>query len=333
MAVSTIDLYTLLNELPDPAIQLSPQPISPPLKAFTCFNKLSTEIRDLIWYHTLPGPRLIHLNAGPLGRKERHLFRPPPLPIVLHVNHESRSIALKHYHLLYHRTSRGEVGARPDGEPTLVFPRQLIAIASAKDTIYIKYFDMAVFDWVYDMEKLYKSNTRLFHGIKSLEIRGVRWSDITEEDHRTIWYTSGSGSCLKYFKGLEELHLIAFECEDTGDEEDDVSEYACGWEGAEDWEACVKAFQVRFKTYVKQGSSIPKIFLHSWRRIQVRDSEEDKSDAVIPYIFIEEDEVAAESDRDSSVDLDDFPNFSDVETEERGDMRNSGSVWADGSRS
>ncbi|KAE9365026.1 hypothetical protein N431DRAFT_430587 [Stipitochalara longipes BDJ] len=52
------------------------------------FDDLPPELRQDIWSLILPGPRLITVNR----------FSKPP--IALHINRESRSVALKHYELL-----------------------------------------------------------------------------------------------------------------------------------------------------------------------------------------------------------------------------------------
>ncbi|PMD31826.1 hypothetical protein L207DRAFT_186763 [Hyaloscypha variabilis F] len=54
----------------------------------TQFDDLPPELRQEIWSLVLPGPRLITVNR----------FSKPPLP--LHINRESRSVALQHYELL-----------------------------------------------------------------------------------------------------------------------------------------------------------------------------------------------------------------------------------------
>jgi hypothetical protein len=55
----------------------------------TRFDDLPPELRQEIWSLILPGPRLITVN------------RFSKAPLALHINRESRSIALKHYELLH----------------------------------------------------------------------------------------------------------------------------------------------------------------------------------------------------------------------------------------
>ncbi|KAK4228224.1 hypothetical protein QBC38DRAFT_161529 [Podospora fimiseda] len=84
--------------------------------SFTLFRYLPAELRQQIWEEALPGARLLMLELprpsfmlpyrsaltldGPAGRGGRNVFscaaRPPAL---LHVSHEARTMALKHYRL------------------------------------------------------------------------------------------------------------------------------------------------------------------------------------------------------------------------------------------
>lgn len=90
------------------------------------------------------------------------------------------------------------------------------------------------------------------------------------------------------------MHLVAFKCE----RQDDDSETDPGWEGADDWEECVKAFQYRLARFSKEDSTreTPEIFLHEWRRLQARTEEENREDGVVSYVLAEED--APNVDRD-----------------------------------
>ena len=64
----------------------------------TRFDDLSPELRQEIWRLVLPGARLISVNR----------FLKPPL--ALHINRESRSVALRHYELILPRHPDDESG-------------------------------------------------------------------------------------------------------------------------------------------------------------------------------------------------------------------------------
>lgn len=55
--------------------------------AFTLFPELPLELRQLIWTFTLPGPQIVRVDS----------YQKPPF--ALHINRESRAVALLHYEL------------------------------------------------------------------------------------------------------------------------------------------------------------------------------------------------------------------------------------------
>ena len=73
----------LLHILADPNLELSAQVLQPALATFALLPKLPRELRDRVWFHSLPGRRIIHLNPTPLGESDS--FKPPPLPKALHI--------------------------------------------------------------------------------------------------------------------------------------------------------------------------------------------------------------------------------------------------------
>lgn len=74
--------------------------------AFTCFGALPTELRLKIW-EDLIQPRIVLaacLNSRLKDGKRAQLAQRPKkrsVPVLLHVNHESRNLALQHYQLAF----------------------------------------------------------------------------------------------------------------------------------------------------------------------------------------------------------------------------------------
>jgi hypothetical protein len=68
-------------------------------QTFTFFPALPSELRQQIWLFTLPGPRkIVPFTAYTTGLFHEHNKGPKDhLPLTLHINRESRAIALKHY--------------------------------------------------------------------------------------------------------------------------------------------------------------------------------------------------------------------------------------------
>jgi hypothetical protein len=102
-----IDAFDLLSvlvlELPDFEQELSPQNLGHKLETFTCFPRLPPEMRGTIWKFTFPRRRLIDLTlVRPYyGRPIYGRGADPKHPIALHVNRESRAIALQTYHGIF----------------------------------------------------------------------------------------------------------------------------------------------------------------------------------------------------------------------------------------
>ncbi|KAL2074174.1 hypothetical protein VTL71DRAFT_7952 [Oculimacula yallundae] len=91
-----------------PPAQSSSLPLAPPLKRFKFFPRLPAELRLMIWELALPGERVVRIQDFPecihkhqpsavcrcIGSKAR-------VPTLLHVCHESRALALKHYTITF----------------------------------------------------------------------------------------------------------------------------------------------------------------------------------------------------------------------------------------
>lgn len=78
---------------------------SPPA-TFTCFGDLPLELRLKIWEHLLQ-PRIVIaacFDEESVPEKRAQLARRakcPPAPVLLHISHETRQLALKHYELAF----------------------------------------------------------------------------------------------------------------------------------------------------------------------------------------------------------------------------------------
>jgi len=75
------------------------------------FPKLPPELRVRIWSYNLPGPRIVSIRCGApspsqpscssQSRRSRGCTSPAPIPVNLHICHESRTEALKTYTLAF----------------------------------------------------------------------------------------------------------------------------------------------------------------------------------------------------------------------------------------
>jgi hypothetical protein len=204
-----IDAFNLLAlELPDPEQELSPQNLGRKLETFTCFPKLPPELRRIIWKLTFPNRRLIDLTLVRLyrGRPIYGRGADPKHPIALHVNRESRAIALQIYHgifqmrplPIYEHKNKTKPGIR-----SLFFDPKV-------DQFCMDSYD--ILNWVDSKiilaAFLVETDLKCFGLIKSVEIRNFSWH----------FGLNGGGwptperletGMLEYFRGLEELHLVA----------------------------------------------------------------------------------------------------------------------------
>lgn len=93
------------------------------------FSGLPTEIRLNIWGLLLPSgtssPRVIPVKDNDATNKLTHVGRTTP-PLLLHINQESRSEALKIYHEL-------RLGSRPIHNFFVEFPRDYITLSTDSD--------------------------------------------------------------------------------------------------------------------------------------------------------------------------------------------------------
>ncbi|TVY83510.1 Dehydrogenase xptC [Lachnellula suecica] len=74
-----------------------------PSKDSTRFSDLSMEIRCMIWTYAMPKPRIVAICGGPVDTGVSCYYHSVAhkVPVVLHINHESRKEALKHYRLSF----------------------------------------------------------------------------------------------------------------------------------------------------------------------------------------------------------------------------------------
>jgi hypothetical protein len=91
--------------------------------AFTCFSALPTELRLKIWEYLIQ-PRIVLaacIDSRFKDEKRAQLAqrsKKRPIPVLLHVNHESRTLALRHYELAFawklpHRLAGPETSVLP----------------------------------------------------------------------------------------------------------------------------------------------------------------------------------------------------------------------------
>lgn len=90
---------TLLNL--EPAAPITPETTPSPVAAqtFTLFPNLPTEIKRKIYRHMMPGPRSVHLTFR--KHNTNFLKSSTPIPVLLHLNRDARSEALKTYQLYF----------------------------------------------------------------------------------------------------------------------------------------------------------------------------------------------------------------------------------------
>lgn len=91
----------------------------PPEKGFQ-FEKLPTELRFKIWEELVSEPRTVEIyatNTHFQGRESVTLTSNNPVPVALHINKESRQVALRHYQLSF----RSNNDAIHKCKPTIYF--------------------------------------------------------------------------------------------------------------------------------------------------------------------------------------------------------------------
>jgi 2EXR family len=90
---------SLLNLEPVALIapEIAPAPVT--ARTFTLFPNLPTEIQRKIYKHMMPGPRNVHLTF----RKHNSMLlkSSSPIPVLLHLNRDARTEALKTYRLSF----------------------------------------------------------------------------------------------------------------------------------------------------------------------------------------------------------------------------------------
>ncbi|KAK4151037.1 hypothetical protein C8A00DRAFT_45692 [Chaetomidium leptoderma] len=98
---------------------------------FACFAALPPELRLKIW-ESLIQPRIVLaacVDSRSRDQKHAQLAQRPkkrPIPVLLHVNHESRTLALRHYELTFtwkipHRLAGPETGVLPASKEARVW--------------------------------------------------------------------------------------------------------------------------------------------------------------------------------------------------------------------
>lgn len=70
---------------------------NPQIQEFTLFNKLSLDLRLMVWGLCMP-PRIVEIH---FDRRAGFCLPANPIPVLLHLNQETRAFALKHYELAF----------------------------------------------------------------------------------------------------------------------------------------------------------------------------------------------------------------------------------------
>ncbi|KAF8850745.1 hypothetical protein BDZ45DRAFT_751403 [Acephala macrosclerotiorum] len=99
--------------------------IATPFTSFKIFGELPPEIQAVVWEMSMPAPRVIKLSGGASwagGSRNPNLNADYTIPILLHVNKDSREIGLLHYKLLFFDDGR----------------RANLYVDFARDTVYIR---------------------------------------------------------------------------------------------------------------------------------------------------------------------------------------------------
>lgn len=119
-------------------------PISPPLPTspstapsitstfspqFPRFTHLPPELRLKIWLLTLPPPRLVPLTytsttSTTSPPSSRGCTSRAPIPVALHINHESRVLALSYYKLSFGLSGSTSISPSPSPSPAIPNPNQ-----------------------------------------------------------------------------------------------------------------------------------------------------------------------------------------------------------------
>lgn len=259
----TNTLRLLQLELPDYEQELSSQNLIP--DTFTCFPRMPTEIRQMVWVIALPGRRLInlvpHSHDGGYRQSIRDK-RDPKLPITLQVNRESRHVTLKHYRISYQRP-------RPSTNPLVYNPLERHAGARCMcvdPNVDMFYIDMKeCFNSETRVAELYLQDPECFNSIRTLEIRRAYWLDIATDPLEPLALQYLQSGALKYFPGLHALHAVAWSEVMFIKDEDALN-----------WQDMILAAirMIQMEDHPAAMRSIPKIFFHHCRRRQTCSDEE-----------------------------------------------------------
>jgi hypothetical protein len=174
------------------------------LKQFTLFPKLPLELRLSIWELALPESRIVTLEPSRSEVDHRHSLRfgkSDKPPVLLQVNHESRSLTLRTYHRFF------------DSEHLFNRPKYF---NNAKDTLHI------MGDWVYCGQPWLKNPfaiTKDFKKIRHLKmLNGMAyyflWTSFPKVTMRPM-----TGSLLKCFPALESFSIQDFKRFDSSSED------------------------------------------------------------------------------------------------------------------
>ncbi|KAI9049636.1 hypothetical protein LZ554_006661 [Drepanopeziza brunnea f. sp. 'monogermtubi'] len=245
---------------------------------FTCFPRLPLEIRRLIWRATLPGRRIVSLTPSFYdGARAPHA----ELPVASFINQESRSVASKHYYLLFQQV-------RTAIRPT-VAARRLICLSPAVDQVVISCIELRQ-DFAV-LTDLHRDYPECMEAITSLEIRDTGWFKVMALRRRGGLHglapQPGMRGLLFYLKSLQHINVIPHKGQDFAEAEQ-RSAYMYDLLARE-------MYSVRGEDEDEDDEDdeddagadpVPKtpcIILHNWRRLQPRSDVDNLYEQAIPY--------------------------------------------------
>ncbi|KAJ5033357.1 uncharacterized protein L3040_008475 [Drepanopeziza brunnea f. sp. 'multigermtubi'] len=230
---------------------------------FTCFPRLPLEIRRLIWKATLPGRRIVSLTPSFYDGASAP---PAELPVAFFINQESRSVASRHYYLMFQQVC---TAIRP-----IVAARRLICLSPAVDQVVLSCLELQQ-DFAV-LTDLHRDHPECIEAITSLEIRDTGWFKVMTLRRRGGLHglapQPGMKGLLFYLKSLQHINVIPHQGQDFAEAEE-RSGYMYDLLAREMYSVC--GADAETKT--------PCIILHNWRRLQPRSDVDNLYEQAIPY--------------------------------------------------
>ncbi|KAI9049637.1 hypothetical protein LZ554_006662 [Drepanopeziza brunnea f. sp. 'monogermtubi'] len=254
------NLEALQLELPDFDQSLFPQPLIKP-NSFTYFSQLLPELRQMVWEKAMPGRRIIDYGPQPNQKRAKKWYRRRHelnIPIIFHINSESRDVARRHY------VDRRTV------EPWKA-DRTEIFLNPTVDQICIGYGQL-----FYGKPNPHRKAPRfqaspLMDNISSLEVRDIGRREINWSLFLNTTMLAATPT-LCAFRGLRHLHLIARKGFDFSDQHLETEDF-------------VNLVQVLINrsAAARKSRVVPEVILHDWRPCKPRSDHDHLHEAAIPY--------------------------------------------------